>query len=133
LLQVGTDGGLFEKPVELKDIVLTTGERVEVLVRGTDPPGAKAILENLPYDRYAPQTRPTDWDVTRDLLTLQTTNDPPVTPVAIPATIVTQPRGNGKAANGKPKPAAKSALAKPAVIAPAAVKPARKAAAKKPH
>jgi len=58
-------------------------------------------------------------------------------PVAIPATIVTQPRGNGKAANGKPqpapKPAAKSALAKPAVSAPAAVKPARKAAAKKPH
>ena len=38
LVQVGTDGGLFEKPVELKEILLTTGERVELLVRGTDPP-----------------------------------------------------------------------------------------------
>jgi len=84
-LHVGSDGGLFEKPVEVKDILLTTGERVELLVRGTDQPGARAVLQNLPYDRYAPQTRPTDWDTTRDLLTLQTTDEAPVTPVAIPA------------------------------------------------
>ena len=54
---MGTDGGLFEKPVEVKDIVLTTGERVELLVRGTDAPGTKSVLQNLPYDRYAPQTQ----------------------------------------------------------------------------
>jgi FtsP/CotA-like multicopper oxidase with cupredoxin domain len=87
LVQVGSDGGLFEKPVEVKDIVLTTGERVEILVRGTDPPGTKTTLQNLPYDRYAPQTRPTDWETTRDLLTLQTTDEAPVTPIAIPATL----------------------------------------------
>jgi bilirubin oxidase len=86
-VQVGTDGGLFEKPVEVKDIVLATGERVEVIVRGTDPPGTKTTLQNLPYDRYAPQTRPTDWETTRDLLTLQTTDEAPVTPIAIPATL----------------------------------------------
>jgi FtsP/CotA-like multicopper oxidase with cupredoxin domain len=86
-LHVGSDGGLFEKPVEVKEILLTTGERVEVLVRGTDPPGAKAILEDRPYDRYAPQTRPVDWETTRDMLTLQTTDEAPVTPVAIPATL----------------------------------------------
>ncbi|MEA2766506.1 MAG: hypothetical protein QOK07_2910, partial [Gemmatimonadaceae bacterium] len=86
-VQVGTDGGLFEKPVEVKDIVLATGERVEVLVRGTDPPGTKTTLQNLPYDRYAPQTRPADWQTTRDLLTLQTTDEAAVTPVAIPATL----------------------------------------------
>ena len=84
-LHVGSDGGLFEKPVEVKDILVTTGERVELLVRGTDPPGTRAVLQNLPYDRYAPQTRPTDWDTTRALLTLQTTDEAPVTPVAIPA------------------------------------------------
>jgi len=84
-LHVGSDGGLFEKPIEVKDILVTTGERVELLVRGTDPPGTRAVLQNLPYDRYAPQTRPTDWDTTRDLLTLQTTDEAPVTPVAIPA------------------------------------------------
>jgi FtsP/CotA-like multicopper oxidase with cupredoxin domain len=84
-LQVGTDGGLFEKPVELKDILVTTGERVELLVRGTDAPGTKSVLQNLPYDRYAPQTRPADWQTTRELLTLQTTSEPVATPVAIPA------------------------------------------------
>lgn len=86
-LQVGSDGGLFEKPVEVKEILLTTGERVEVLVRGSDPPGTKAVLQNLPYDRYAPQTRPADWETTRDLLTLQTTDEAPVTPIAIPVTL----------------------------------------------
>jgi FtsP/CotA-like multicopper oxidase with cupredoxin domain len=86
-LQVGSDGGLFEKPVELKDILLTTGERVELLVRGTDAPGTKSVLQNLPYDRYAPQTKPADWQTTRDLLTLQTTSEPVATPVAIPPTL----------------------------------------------
>jgi FtsP/CotA-like multicopper oxidase with cupredoxin domain len=87
LVQIGTDGGLFEKPIEMKDILVTTGERVELLVRGSDAPGARSVLQNLPYDRYVPQTRPADWETTRDLLTLQTTNDLPVTPVAIPATL----------------------------------------------
>jgi len=86
-LQVGSDGGLFEKPVELKEILLTTGERVEVLVRGTDAPGANSVLENLPYDRYAPQTRPADWQTTHGLLTLETTNQAPVTPIAIPTAL----------------------------------------------
>ena len=86
-LHIGSDGGLFEKPVEVKEILLTTGERVELLVRGTDAPGARSVLQNLPYDRYAPQTRPADWQTTRDLLTLETTSEPAVTPVAIPAAL----------------------------------------------
>jgi FtsP/CotA-like multicopper oxidase with cupredoxin domain len=86
-LHVGSDGGLFEKPVEVKEILLTTGERVELLVRGTDARGAKTVLQNLPYDRYAPQTRPSDWGTTRDLLTLQTTDEAPVAPVLLPATL----------------------------------------------
>jgi len=86
MLQVGTDGGLLEKPVEVKEVLLTTGERVELLVRG-GARGTSAVLQNLPYDRYSPQTRPADWNVTRELLTLETTNDPPVTPPVIPATL----------------------------------------------
>src|SRR5512132_3328289 len=86
-LQVGSDGGLLEKPVEVKEILLTTGERVELLVRGSDAPRARSVFQDLPYDRYAPQTRPRDWQTTHDLLTLQTTNGSPVTPVAIPATL----------------------------------------------
>jgi len=86
-LQIGTDGGLFENPVEVKEVLLTTGERVELLVRGSDAPGGKSVLKTLPYDRYVPQTRPKDWETTRDLLTLQTTHDAPVSPVAIPAVL----------------------------------------------
>jgi FtsP/CotA-like multicopper oxidase with cupredoxin domain len=83
-LHVGSDGGLFEKPVEEKEILLTTGERVEVLVRGSDPPGGKSVLQNLPYDRYMFQTRPREWQVTRGLLTLETTTESPAAPTAIP-------------------------------------------------
>ncbi|MFL5556406.1 MAG: multicopper oxidase family protein, partial [Gemmatimonadaceae bacterium] len=86
-VQVGSDGGLLEKPVETKEILLATGERVELLVRGSDPPGGHSTLQNLPYDRYAPQTRPADWKTTRDLLTLQTTMQAPTASPAIPTTL----------------------------------------------
>jgi FtsP/CotA-like multicopper oxidase with cupredoxin domain len=44
-------------------------------------------LQNLPYDRYAPQTRPRDWNTTIDLLTLHTTDQAAVAAVAIPAVL----------------------------------------------
>jgi bilirubin oxidase len=84
LLQVGSDGGLFEQPVEREEIVLGVGERVELLVRGTGAPGSRTVLRSLPYDRYIPQTRPADWSVPRDLLTLQYSSAAPVTPPALP-------------------------------------------------
>ena len=51
-LHVGDDGGLFEKPIETKEIILANSERVELLVRGTGAPGTRAMLQSLPYDRY---------------------------------------------------------------------------------
>ncbi len=86
-LQVGSDGGLFERPVDVREILLANAERVEVLVRGTGRPGTRTRLQDLPYDRYVPQTRPKDWTVTRDLLTLRYTNATPLQPVAIPSTL----------------------------------------------
>jgi len=86
LLQVGTDGGLFEHPSEEKEILLANSERVEFLVRGGKA-GSVSLLETLPYDRYAPQTRPADWNKPLPLLSLETTNDEPVAPVSIPATL----------------------------------------------
>jgi bilirubin oxidase len=83
-LHVGNDGGLFEKPVEVKEILIANSERVELLVRGTGAPGSRAVLQTLPYDRYAPPTRPTDWNAPRDLLTLQYSPDEPIAPVTIP-------------------------------------------------
>jgi len=83
-LHVGSDGGLFERPVEVEEVLLASAERVELLVRGTGPPGTRASLQTLPYDRYVPQTRPSDWERPRDLLSLQYTDEPPVVPPAIP-------------------------------------------------
>ncbi len=84
LIHVGSDGGLFEHPRTVHDIVLANSGRVEVVVRGTGAPDRAVPLEDLPYDRYMPQTRPADWDSTRTLLSLRETNAPPIAPVAIP-------------------------------------------------
>jgi len=86
-LQVGTDGGLFEHPAEEKEVLLANSERVELLVRGTGKPGSVSLLETLPYDRYAPQTRPADWNTPRPLLSLEYTNDAPQAAPAIPSTL----------------------------------------------
>ena len=83
-LHVGSDGGLFERPIEVKEILIANSERVELLVRGTGSPGSVSFLQTLPYDRYIPQTRPSDWSGTRDLLALHYTKKSPVTAVRIP-------------------------------------------------
>ena len=87
LLHVGNDGGLFEHPREVKDILIANSERVEVLVRGTGKPGSVTVLQNLPYDRYSIHTRPTEWDKVHDLLKIQYTSDKPVRPRVIPASL----------------------------------------------
>jgi bilirubin oxidase len=87
MLHVGSDGGLFERPVEVKDVTVANSERVEVLVRGTGSRGSTASLQMLPYDRYVPQTRPADWNQPRDLITLQYSNDDPLPSVTVPATL----------------------------------------------
>jgi FtsP/CotA-like multicopper oxidase with cupredoxin domain len=83
-LHAGSDGGLFEHPVEVSELVLANGERAELLVRGTGEPGSRTTLQTLPYDRYIPQTRPTDWNRARDLLTLQYSDEPAVAADALP-------------------------------------------------
>jgi FtsP/CotA-like multicopper oxidase with cupredoxin domain len=83
-LHVGSDGGLFERPVEIAEVLIANGERVELLVRGVGSPGSAAQLLMLPYDRYIPQTRPADWREPRALLTLRYTDESPVHPPALP-------------------------------------------------
>jgi bilirubin oxidase len=85
LLHVGIDGGLFEHPVEVRDIEVANSERLELLVRGTGAPGDRAALQTLPYDRYVPQTRPRDWQVARDLLAVVYTTETPVVARAVPS------------------------------------------------
>ena len=85
LLHVGSDGGLFERPVEVREIDVANSERVEVLVRGTGAPGERVALQTLPYDRYVPQTRPRDWQLARDLLTVSFSMEPPMVSAPVPS------------------------------------------------
>ena len=86
-LHVGSDGGLFEHPVEVDEVLVANAERVELLVRGTGAPGSTATLSTLPYDRYVPQTRPVDWEAPREILALRYADGPPVTPDPVPETL----------------------------------------------
>jgi len=87
LLHVGSDGGLFKHPVEVEEILLAGGERVELLVRGTGMPGKAVAFQSLPYDRYMPHTRPSDWTDTLALATLRYSAEPPAEAVALPRTL----------------------------------------------
>ena len=84
LVHVGGDGGLFEKPVEVRDFTLANSERVELLVRGTGAPNTRTAVQTLPYDRYDPHTRPADWGVARDLLSLQYIDAPAIALIELP-------------------------------------------------
>jgi FtsP/CotA-like multicopper oxidase with cupredoxin domain len=86
-LHVGTDGGLFERPVEVSEIVLANSERVEVLVRGTGAPGSQTTLQTLAYDRYIPQTRPAHWNRSRDVLSVRYATTSPARAVNLPRTL----------------------------------------------
>src|SRR5689334_4490410 len=92
LLHVGDDGGLFEKPREVDDIMVSNSERVEILVRGTGKPGTVAVVQSLPYDRYSPHTRPDDWDKPVTLFKLAYTSQPRMKSPVIPAKLRVVPQ-----------------------------------------
>ncbi|HEY9449462.1 MAG TPA: multicopper oxidase family protein [Gemmatimonadaceae bacterium] len=87
LFRVGSDGGLFEHPEKVREVVLANSDRVELLVRGDAPPGTSTTLQALPYDRYDPHTRPADWNRALDLLSVRYSDAAPLPPVAIPSTL----------------------------------------------
>ncbi len=47
---IATDGGAIANPVELEELLLTPGERAEVLIKGDSERGQYRLL-NLPYER----------------------------------------------------------------------------------
>ncbi|XYI00125.1 multicopper oxidase family protein [Sorangium sp. So ce1128] len=49
--RIGGDGGLLERPVEMDRILLTPGERADVLVEPRGTPGSTLSVRWVPYDR----------------------------------------------------------------------------------
>jgi FtsP/CotA-like multicopper oxidase with cupredoxin domain len=48
---IGVDGGLLESPVTSDRLLITTGERFDVIVTPKGKPGTDLILQNLPHNR----------------------------------------------------------------------------------
>ena len=72
---IGTDGGLQERPTEAGTVLVTAGERLDVLVRPTGKPGSTLVLRAMLYNRGYGSVQYRDVE---DLLTIEFSDDPPL-------------------------------------------------------
>lgn len=79
--RIGGDGGRIETPVESETLVLTPGERADVLVVPRGKPGSTLVVRWVPYDRGYGTTfnRPEE-----ELLRIHLSNEPAATPKPLP-------------------------------------------------
>jgi FtsP/CotA-like multicopper oxidase with cupredoxin domain len=79
---IGVDGGLHEKPVTTDILLVTPGERVDVIVTPKGKPGASLPLRAMLYNRGYGSVQ---YRAVEDVLTIEFSNDKPVT--AKPVTV----------------------------------------------
>ncbi|AXY41019.1 multicopper oxidase family protein [Halomonas sp. JS92-SW72] len=84
LTLIGTDGGLIERPQPLDELLLTPGERADLLVRVSEQAEGRFQLASHPYERGWMGERPSHLDRVAPLLTLHTLNAGVQPPVALP-------------------------------------------------
>lgn len=82
---IGTDGGLIERPQALPELLLTPGERADLLVRISDQAEASFQLASHPYERDWMGARPAHLDAVAPLLTIHTHEAEVVPAVTLPA------------------------------------------------
>ncbi|MBK9259590.1 MAG: multicopper oxidase family protein [Polyangiaceae bacterium] len=80
-MRIGGDGGRIESPIESSMLVLTPGERADVLVVPRGAPGTTLPVRWVPYDRGYGTTfnRPEE-----ELFRIRFANEPAVTPEPLP-------------------------------------------------
>jgi FtsP/CotA-like multicopper oxidase with cupredoxin domain len=83
LVRIGGDGGLITAPVETDQLLLTPGERADVLITPQGDPGARIPLRWLPFDRGNSSGQAAE----RDLMFVEITGDAPYPDGAIPAAL----------------------------------------------
>ncbi len=79
---IGVDGGIQEKPVKTDILLVTAGERVDVIVTPKGKPGAPLPLRAMLYNRGYGSV---EYRSVEDVLTIEFTNEAPVT--AKPVTV----------------------------------------------
>ncbi|MBP0028486.1 multicopper oxidase family protein [Roseofilum sp. Guam] len=87
---IATDGGAISEPVELRELLLAPGERVQVLISGDRPP-SQYTLSSLPYDRgtvgmMGHMRLSSSSNQTQAIATFKYTE--PVAPIPLPKTLI---------------------------------------------
>src|SRR5262245_35195526 len=80
---IGADGGLQEKPVTSDILLVTPGERVDVIVAPKGKAGAPLVLRAMLYNRGYGSV---EYRSVEDVLTIEFTKEPPVTAKPISVT-----------------------------------------------
>lgn len=90
---IGVDGGLHERPVKTDILLVTTGERVDVIVTPTGTPGTPLPLRAMLYNRGYGSV---EYRSVEEVLTIEFTDEPPVKakPVAV-SRAMTAPSAEG--------------------------------------
>ncbi len=74
LTLIGTDGGLIERPQPLEELLITPGERADLLVRVSEQAEGRFWLASHPYGRGWMGDRPPHLDQVAPLLAIHTRN-----------------------------------------------------------
>jgi FtsP/CotA-like multicopper oxidase with cupredoxin domain len=72
-VKIGSDGGLQEKPVTSDALLITPGERADVIVTPTGPPKGTLVLRSMLYNRGYGSV---EYRSVEDLLTIEFTDEP---------------------------------------------------------
>jgi FtsP/CotA-like multicopper oxidase with cupredoxin domain len=90
--KIGSDGGLQEASVTNDAMLVTTGERVDVLVTPTGEPGSSLVVKAMLYNRGYGSV---EYRAVEDLFTIQFTDEPPLPARALPkiTRTITPPNG----------------------------------------
>lgn len=78
---IGSDGGIQEEPVTSGTVLVTTGERLDVLVTPTGAPGSTLVVRAMLYNRGYGSVQYRDVE---EVFTIQFTDEPPARSVKLP-------------------------------------------------
>jgi FtsP/CotA-like multicopper oxidase with cupredoxin domain len=79
---IGQDGGLQERPMTSDILLVTPGERMDVIVAPTGKPGSSVTLRAMLYNRGYGSV---EYRSVEDVLTVAFTNEPALKPAPVPA------------------------------------------------
>lgn len=78
---IGGDGGLQERTVATDLLLITPGERLDVIVAPTGKPGSRLVMSAMLYNRGYGSV---EYRKIEDVMTIELTNEPPIAKMPLP-------------------------------------------------